>query len=218
MIPFDTPLSVGEGALSLGPEIVRTALELQARGWQFVLADGTTVTTDSEPLLAGRLKTAMVDAVKELGVHAFIQEAVGTRSVEKPEKADGEADLAIWFFRSFTNNDPHLIIECKRVQENDARLIREYVAEGIDRFVKGKYLAGENGCFMTGFVISGSMTGVVAKLNAYLAKIGRPACQLQADADHADLGFVFVSNHEISGAKPVYNMRHTFLLLPGASA
>ncbi len=216
MIPYDELIAVGAPLLSLGPQIVRTALELQARGWQIALAHGGFHAASPERLLAGHLKTGMVAALAEIGVFAIIQEAVGTRSVGETPEADGEADIALWFYRSFDHNDPHLIVECKRVDEADAYLIREYVNEGVDRFLKGHYLAGENGCFMTGFVIGGSAQGVATRVNAYLTKKGRAGCHLKPDPAHADLGPVFTSDHAPPGLLPISNVKHSFLAVPAA--
>lgn len=214
MIPYDEPVAVGAPALSLGPAIVRTALALQQRGWELALASGGFSTTSPERVLAGHLKTGMAAALRELGISAIVQEAVGTRSVKAPPDADGEADLALWFYASFDHNDPHLIIECKRVDSADAHLIREYVNEGVDRFLKGHYRPGENGCFMTGFVLCGDAGKVVTRINAYLGKKGRSNCALQADTDLADLGAVFTSDHAVSGMLPISNLKHAFLQVP----
>lgn len=211
MIPYDEPIVVGAPQFSLGPQIVRTAMSLQIRGWEIALASGEVSSDSPERVLAGRLKTGMAQALKELGVQAYVQEAVGTRSAKAPPDADGEADLALWFYASFDDNDPHLIIECKRVDEGDAHLIREYVNEGIDRFVKGHYRPGENGCFMTGFVIGGDAEGIAKRINAYLVKKGRPACVLKTDDGLSDLGLVFTSDHVAAGWLPVANVKHHFL-------
>jgi hypothetical protein len=214
MIPYDDPAALCSPLLSIGPQIVRTALELQERGWQIALLQGGFHAASTERLLAGHLKTGMVAAVKEIGVFAIIQEAVGTRSSREPPEADGEADIALWFYRSFDHNDPHLLVECKRVDEANNFLIREYVNEGIDRFLKGHYRPGENGCFMTGFVIRGSPKGIVNRVNKYLTKKGRIGCHLKHDPAHADIGFVFTSNHAEPGLLHIANVKHSFLCVP----
>jgi len=49
-------------------------------------------------------------------------------------------------------------IECKRVHPDEARLIREYWTEGIERFVSGKYADQFPFAAMAGFVIHGTLT------------------------------------------------------------
>ena len=218
MIPFDEPVAIGAPTLTLGPEIVRTALTLQARGWEIALASGGFSVASPERVLAGHLKTGMAAALRELGISAIVAEAVGTRSLGEPPDPDGEADLALWFYASFDHNDPHLIIECKRIDESDSYLIREYVNEGIDRFLKGHYRPGENGCFMTGFVLGGTAEQVVERINRYLHRKGRLGCELSLDPSLQDLGSIFNSDHAVAGLVPIANVKHAFLLVTTSTA
>lgn len=64
MIPYDQSISVGAPLPSLGPPIVRTALQLQARGWEIAVAAGGFNPGSPERLLAGHLKTGMVAACR----------------------------------------------------------------------------------------------------------------------------------------------------------
>ena len=78
---------------------------------------------------------------------------------------------------------PHAIVECKRVSENDARLCRRYVVDGIDdRFTAGKYATRYTIAFMVGYVLSGGISAVVGRINRYLSDHERDAECLTACA------------------------------------
>lgn len=79
------------------------------------------------------------------------------------------------FFARSGEHDPHVILECKRVAEGDARLAREYVVEGIDRFRTSKYAENHRRGFMIGYLVSGNEQGVVDAVNRYLARCSRHA-------------------------------------------
>ena len=97
----------------------------------------------------------------------------GTESRSRPEilRPDGRTDIPIlWielFFR-FREHDPHAIIECKRIAGSNARLCREYVVEGIDRFRTGKYAANHAAGFMVGYLIAGNARAAARGVNRYL--------------------------------------------------
>jgi len=65
-----------------------------------------------------------------------VEEEVGTRSSPGSPKPEGRIDVKVIY--SF-DEDEYFGIECKRVGGNRARdLAREYVTEGVLRFVGGK--------------------------------------------------------------------------------
>ena len=66
--------------------------------------------------------------------------------------------------------DPHAIIECKRVAGSDAKLCREYVTKGIDRFAFGEYGRRHAIGFMAGYLESATADLAARGINRYLAR------------------------------------------------
>ncbi len=56
---------------------------------------------------------------------------------------------------------------------NRAELCREYVIEGINRFVTGKYAGNHAFGFMAGYLLSGDAASAATRINAYLTGKGR---------------------------------------------
>ena len=99
-----------------------------------------------------------------------------SRSRSNVFSPDGRTDIPIFmieiFFRFF-EHDPHVIIECKRVDGNNAHLCREYVVEGIDRFRLGKYGSNHSTGFMVGYLIAEDAKTATAGINRYLNRKSR---------------------------------------------
>ena len=70
----------------------------------------------------------------------FIMEKPGVRAGPDPALPEGEPDV-IALFAEFGANEPHAVIECKRVDplENPKQLRGKYVRCGMHRFIKGLY-------------------------------------------------------------------------------
>jgi len=62
-----------------------------------------------------------------------------------------------------------ITVECKRLDTN-LTLINEYINNGMDRFISGKYCLNNNCSFMVGFIIEGSNNNVVKKLDNSIEK------------------------------------------------
>ena len=99
----------------------------------------------------------------------------GTESRSGPEvpRPDGRTDVPIFFSdirEEYNEHNPHAIVECKRVAGNRAELCREYVVEGVDRFVTGKYARNHAVGFMVGYLLSSDAGSAAAGVNAHLTR------------------------------------------------
>ena len=136
-----------------------------------------------------------------------------SRSTPKVRNPDGRTDIPLYFpaiFEARHDHDPHAIIECKRIAGGNARLCREYVREGIDRFASGKYGSRHPVGFMAGYLESGTADLAAKGINRYLDSGGRRAERLRSSAAvHAD--WARSSRHpRPSVAKPI-DLHHAFL-------
>jgi hypothetical protein len=131
---------------------------------------------------------------------------------------DGRTDiplLLIQIFRRSSEHDPHAIVECKRIAEGDATLVREYVSEGIDRFCTGKYASNHSRGFMAGYVLAGGPDGAVEQINRYLTKCRRSAERLNPSTITAPLN-AWMSKHPRAASGTTVELNHAMLLISHA--
>ena len=175
MLPFGAPVTTGRPFVRLQPYVARAILRTVAAGWA--------VASPSADIHAGATEIAMTERLRDGMRHALNSGNLpwsrnmvvlpGTESRSRSEvlSPDGRTDIPIlWIeiFVHFGEHDPHAIIECKRIAGSNARLCREYVVEGIDRFRSGKYAASHAAGFMVGYLLAGDATAAAQGINRYL--------------------------------------------------
>lgn len=183
MIPFKQQPSIGQAFIDLVPEITDAILQTIAHGWVLACQDPNFETLRTEVPITESLRRGMREALKSQGLpwgKSMMIVLSGTETKSTPELLipDGRTDIPLMFIGILLKSgehDPHAIIECKRVAEDDSALIKNYIVEGVDRFCSGKYGANHSRGFMAGYVMSGTARGVVDRINAYLGKNDRSA-------------------------------------------
>lgn len=168
------------GPLDLGPDRAATILRTIRRGWQKALARPETRPGIPEVELNEILRDGMRESVgprnRGKGPRMLVAGGTETRSAPDVLVPDGRTDIPLHFptlFEELHDHDPHAIIECKRVSGHDAGLCREYVKNGIDRFVASKYGASHAAGFMAGYVESGDVDLAVNGINGFLVRKDR---------------------------------------------
>jgi hypothetical protein len=213
MIPLNGMASLGAPKLLSRGDLVSVIVLLEFEGWKLALArDNGLKRSSGETYMNGRLFQGMRDVRNTLGLtNMFLIEAPGVRSKEELAKPDREPDL-ILLFAEFGANEPHAIIECKRLDpcETSRALRGECVREGVDRFINGAYGQGHELDFMVGYLLSGDGAAAVADINAYLSNVGRASCSLRPSTALSRLGYVAVSNHRRPDGSPIL-LLHSFL-------
>jgi hypothetical protein len=141
--------------------------------------------------------------------------SLGTESRSTPGVLvpDGRTDIPLYLWSSRVyreDHNPHVIVECKRIAMSNGLLVREYVLQGIDRFVSGKYGSAHALGFMVGYVVAGDPGGAVDKINRYLGKLKRIAERLLRQ-DAADMTISWLSKHTRSGDMPAIALHHVML-------
>ena len=96
----------------------------------------------------------------------------------------GRIDITLQFLHQFGDEDAYVAIECKRVGAGLSALNGSYVAEGVDRFVTGKYAAGHAWGFMLGYVLVPPATDVVAAIKSRIEKTYGSAAKLTPETAH----------------------------------
>lgn len=163
-----------------------------------------------------RLRDGMRSAMKNVSWNLIILPGTESRSKSSVLLPDGRTDIPLMMIEVFLRtqeHDPHAIIECKRIAGPDTHLCREYVVEGIDRFVSGKY--GENHAvgFMVGYVLSGSSGEAADGVNKYLARVSRSVEQMSASDVTSDP--TWYSTHDRPKPSTAVGIHHSFLEVAG---
>ena len=113
------------------------------------------------------------------------------------------------------SDDAYLSIECKRLAPDD--LARRYVVDGIAKFVRGYYGAKAQTGAMVGYVIRGTSSAVLKRVNAQVERA--PAMDSRHTLSLADpigwLNTVFASNHPRSSPLQAIGITHLFFDMDG---
>ena len=174
-LPRDEPIAAGRPPIELAPDVVAAILRTVENSWTLALRSPDVSADAGEVVMTERLRDGM-RAVLDSGGLPWGRTMIvlpGAESRSRPEVLlpDGRTDIPILLIEIFVRHqehDPHAVIECKRIAGGDARLCREYVVNGIDRFRNGKYAANHAIGFMTGYLIAGAADAAAGGVNAYL--------------------------------------------------
>lgn len=172
--------------INLDVERCSAIIHTLARGW---LQAKKELTPDwGEVPITERLRDGMREALRAsdgpLASDMWVFSGAESRSTPDLLEPDGRTDIPIAFTsirEKLEEHDAHAIIECKRVADDSAPLCREYVKNGIRRFVGGakedsqfpKYAANHAMAFMAGYLLRGTTAGAVKRINGYLGKLER---------------------------------------------
>lgn len=147
----------------------------------------------------------------ELGVRVCREQLEDTDAIlagtGNPAKAR-RIDLKVFVGGSF-DSETFLGIECKRV-DLSADLCREYVRQGMMRFVDGRYATKTRVAAMIGYVIDGSPEDSMTKVNGYVESI-LDSCHSLFPTDSVDeLETVYRSCHMRCSPFPRLRLTHFF--------
>ena len=126
----------------------------------------------------------------------------------------GRIDMAVFLDQ---DRDTYLAYECKRLNERrcDGRrsLAREYVLDGLSRFVEGRY--SENlpvGC-MLGYVLDGEVDFADSCVRSKIVELSQRVSLIAGPADDIAIGVAirFYSRHRRKCTKGTIEVRHALL-------
>ena len=180
-IPFDSS-AAPRTTIDIQEDRCTTILWTIWHGWKGILAAGEVDATWKEVPITSRFRREMLRALRDKDM--WVRRGEESSSTNDLLEPDGKTDISITFTsirEKLNEHDAHAIIECKLVAEDSAYLCREYVKEGVRRFVRGakadsrypKYAAKHAFGFMAGYVLRGSAEGAAKRINNYLAEAER---------------------------------------------
>ena len=157
-VPFDVPATNGRQFIDLAPEIATTILRAVEAGWALASQSPDINADAHEVVITERLREGMRDVLKRdtfpLSENMIVLPGTESRSHPDVLLPDGRIDIPIFVIelRLRFGDDPHAIIECKRITGRDSQLCRKYVVDGINRFRTGKYAGNHSTGFMVGYL------------------------------------------------------------------
>lgn len=217
-IPHEEPAPIGQEVIELEPDVVGTILAALLLGWQHACQSSDVNADAGEVPMTERLRDGLRIEIGKCAWGKPIIVLPGTESRSTPSVLvpDGRTDIPLMHTEIFLRgggHDPHAIIECKRIAGSDTHLCREYVVEGVDRFITGKYGANHGIGFMVGYVLSGTGDQSADGVNAYLGRVTRTDDML---AKSSTAG-AWESKHERTAPMSEVRLHHAFLEM-GATA
>jgi hypothetical protein len=215
-LPPEEPAPIGEQALELKSDIVATVLALVNLAWQHACTSSEVHSDAAEVPMTEKLRDGMRLESDKWGRPVLVLQGAESRSTPEVTVPDGRTDIPLMVIEIIVSggatHDPHAIIECKRIAGSDAYLCREYVVQGIDRFISGKYGASHGVGFMAGYVLSGTPDEAADGVNASLLRAKRTADVLTKSAPDA-----WDSGHSRSAPMAPIRLHHAFLPTPVAA-
>ncbi len=215
-LPLDAPAATGRPFIALAREIATAILCTVEAGWRLALSFPEVNAANGEVTITERLRDGMRQALNsgefEWGGSMVVLDGSESRSRPDILVPDGRTDipiLVIEIFQRLRVHNPHAIIECKRIAGDNARLCREYVVEGIDRFRLGKYGGNHSTGFMVGYLIADDTKAAVAGIDRYLSCKSRVAETLEPST-LATASWVWRSGHLRAEGSRI-ELHHAFL-------
>ena len=200
-------------AREIAVEIETTILQLVVDGFERWRAGEFRRFGDHEDHYTVRLYQCMREISRERNlaltpIYRFVEPSEGMLDGDEDPTRAGCIDMVV-SWNSFID-DAYLSIECKRLAPND--LARLYVVCGIDRFVRGFYGAKAQIGAMVGYVVSGTASAVLSRVNYQVERapsMGKEHLLVSAGPIGC-LETVFSSNHRRSSPYRSIRLTHLF--------
>ncbi|MDE0192032.1 MAG: hypothetical protein OXQ90_11805 [Gammaproteobacteria bacterium] len=205
--------------IDIGRDAYAMILYVVMDGWTFAIEQGWVAPDMGEIPITERLRDGMRTVVRDrMRWRMAIRSGTETRSKAGVLNPDGRTDMSVFFpsmFERYDEHDHHAIIECKRVAGDDSTLCREFVKEGVNRFVEGKYSMRHAAGYMVGYVLKGDMEAAWGAINRYLKRNGRSAEQLKP-CTVLPAPWTRSSRHPRPPPVPEIDLHHAFLAFRAA--
>lgn len=205
--------------------VISAILELSAEAWAAICKAGELKDEHRkcEVRTTGLLRNRMLQ-IKHLqgswsAVKFKIKIEVGSQSQPDLQVPDGSIDIEVIYS---LEDDPDFRIECKRVsnstQHRRDHLAREYIKEGVLRFVEDKYGRGHRWAAMFAYAVDGDAEGSSARIGQYVARYKvketrtyEPWCRETRFGNH---DFLYRTGHLQGNNRSRICLLHFFLPFP----
>jgi hypothetical protein len=210
----DTPF--GQPAFSLSSDQIATVIELVcygAREAQSHITPGmleVPITMIVRKAIRRVKKSLSITNLEVRGEHELENMATTDASVL------GRIDISLKFLHQFGDEDAYVAVECKRVGAGHSSLNSSYVANGVDRFVTGKYADGHDWGFMLGYVLTLPLSSIVETIDKHLEKSYGDNAKLTSKTAHP-LSLAILENVLSQKNGHTIRLRHIFVDMTSAA-
>ena len=218
-LPSGDPVALGHPLIPLARDWAVAILRTIEAGWVLSVEYPNMNAAAHEIAITTQLRDGMVQAAEsgKFWWKGKMFVLPGTESRSRPDisQPDGLTDISIFVIEiavRYGVHDPQAVIECKRVSGESARLCREYVENGINRFRDGKYGRCHSIGFMIGYLISEDARAAVDRINNYLNRSSRHVENLER-SNIVNESWAWQSEHPREENKTI-ELQHAFLAFP----
>lgn len=127
----------------------------------------------------------------------------------------GRAPAIDFVFRRGFEEEAYFAFECKLLDHSDRRLVREYVEEGMKRYITGKYSSKMSFGGMVGFMFSNSTKLTVDAINTEISDGGELTiadCLAKGTVKFNGFQDMYTSNHMRSTTGTPFLIYHLFFV------
>lgn len=149
---------------------IATVDKVIEEAWSLLMSEGTCAPGLTEEEIAGHLYGKFEQAKENLNLldsGPFIDNESAERRIHGQPLPSGFIDFKFIFGG---RRSSYFAVECKRLDSVDNNLTREYVDEGIDRFIDGKYCPEHDCAGMVGFIIDRQLASCLKRLKTQCLK------------------------------------------------
>ena len=217
---FDDPAfgSPAPLAREVSFEIERAVLQLVVDGFERWKIGGFKRVGDHEDHFTVRLVACMKEIRRErnISLMPLYQYVEPSDEMLEGHKDPGNApriDMVVSW--GLLTDDTYFTIECKRLAPGN--LARLYVVDGIDRFVRGYYGAKAQAGAMIGYVIRGTPSAALKRINAHVERSPAmgPNHTLMSTGAIRSISTVFESHHPRPLPFQTIRLTHLFFDISG---
>ncbi len=125
----------------------------------------------------------------------------------------GRAPFIDFVFRKGYSKQEYFAFECKKLFSNKKRYIREYVRNGIYRYIQGTYSSGMHKAAMIGYVFNGVPDSLIDALNHFMQKTfsSTTIMELKKEKIIDNYQFLYKSEHTRFIQNDRFKIYHIFL-------
>ena len=204
---------VGSPARVLVSDVIHPILQILSVATQKIVAEKLVNAQQNENTITEQLCKTMIEEKNRRNATLRIEEEVGTFHT-----IAGRIDFKIIYDFDERN---YFGIECKRLSgQRKGQLDREYVTEGLMRFVDGKYSQGHPWGMMLGYVIDGTCQRAIElvqeRVDEYRNQL-RVEAKFDTETQFGDYLHLYHSRHRQNATNELISLLHYFFALMPAS-
>jgi len=178
-------------ASEIGPSTDSRLLQIVILGYQTLCKERIVAADWQEDRITSELCFRIQVHIQRSCIDAFPQHQHPLYS-RQPKR--GKPPTIDFVFRKGYEESPYLGFECKLLESSDNKLLKEYIDEGLMRFLSGKYSECEKIGGMVGYIMASQVISCVDQLNVKIEmKLGKKDCLVKSSI--VDFEGIYESHH-----------------------